>query len=152
MKPQTFLGFDFGEKYIGVAVGRLPTRLAQPIETLAASRGEPDWTRVSRLIEAWQPDAFVVGLPLNMDDSENALTQAARRFGNRLRGRYNLPVHMVDERLTSVTARQDLIEAGVTPKRLKSKVDKLAAQTILQAFLDARTDGDDAHTTQDERR
>lgn len=153
MKPQTFLGFDFGEKYIGVAVGRLPTRLAQPLETLAASRGEPDWMRVSRLIEAWQPDAFVVGLPLNMDDSENALTAAARRFGNRLRGRYNLPVHMVDERLTSVIARQDLIEAGVTPKRLKSKVDKLAAQTILQAFLDAcDDDGPGAQVIQEQRR
>lgn len=150
MKPQTFLGFDFGEKYIGVAVGRLPTRLAQPLDTLSASHGQPDWTRVSRLIEGWRPDALVVGLPLNMDDSENALTAAARRFGNRLRGRYNLPVHMVDERLTSAVARQDLIDAGVAPRRLKSKVDKLAAQTILQAFLDAHAEG--VQTNQEERR
>ncbi len=138
MKPKTFLGFDYGEKFIGVAVGNTLSRLAQPLATLRVIKGRPVWPEVARLIEQWKPDALVVGLPLNMDGSESAMTRAARRFGNRLRGRYNLPVHMVDERLSSRVARDTLVEAGVPPRRHKYSLDKLAAQTILQAFLNER--------------
>jgi putative holliday junction resolvase len=136
LKARTYLAFDFGKKHIGVAVGRAESRLAQALDTVAAHNHRPDWTHISRLIDEWRPCALVVGLPLNMDDSENEMTRAAKRFGNRLHGRYNLPVHMVDERLTSVVARNALVEAGVPAKRHKGKLDKLAAQTILQAFLD----------------
>ncbi len=140
MKASTYLGFDFGRKHIGVAVGRSASRLAQALVTVSARNETPDWDRITRLIEEWQPCALVVGLPLNMDDTENDMTRAAKKFGNRLRARYNLPVHMVDERLTSVMAKHVLQEAGVPPKQHKSKLDKLAAQTILQAFLDGQTD------------
>lgn len=133
---QTLLGFDYGEKYIGVAVGNRATRLAQPLDTVAVRNQAPDWPHISRLIAEWSPQALIVGLPLNMDDSENPMTRAAKKFGDRLKGRYNLPVHMVDERLTSHAARQALFEAGVPAKRHKANLDKLAAQTILQAFLD----------------
>ncbi len=136
MKVKTYLGFDFGKKHIGVAVGRTASRLAQAIDTVAAVNERPDWTHITRLIDEWRPCAFVVGLPLNMDDSENDMTRAAKKFGNRLRARYNLPVHMVDERLTSIAAKNVLVEAGIPSKRHKSKLDRLAAQTILQAFLD----------------
>lgn len=146
MSRGTLLGFDYGEKYIGVAVGQTLTRLAQPLTTLKMHGREPDWTRIGALITEWSPAALIVGLPLNMDDSENAMTRAAKTFGNRLHGRYNLPVHMVDERLTSVTAKNALIEAGLTLRprnprqhsraRAKSRIDQLAAQTILQAYLD----------------
>lgn len=140
MKVRTYLGFDFGKKNIGVAVGRAESKLAQAIDTVAAHNHRPDWEHITRLIEEWRPCALVVGLPLNMDDSENEMTRAAKRFGNRLHGRYNLPVHMVDERLTSVIARNTLVEAGIPVKRHKLKLDKLAAQTILQAFLDEQHD------------
>ncbi len=140
MKVSTYLGFDFGKKHIGVAVGRSAARLAQALDTVAARNELPDWTHITRLIEEWQPCALVVGLPLNMDDSENDMTRAAKKFGNRLRARYNLPVHMVDERLTSVAAKYVLVEAGVPAKQHKSKLDMLAAQTILQAFLDEQRD------------
>ena len=132
---RTYLAFDYGEKYIGVAVGSRHSRLAEPLTTLRGSAKNPDWVRVSQLIEEWRPDALVVGLPLNMDGSDNPMTRAARAFGQRLKDRYNLPVHMVDERLSTLVARDTLNEAGVTMRRHKSRLDKVAAQTILQAFL-----------------
>ena len=135
MKHQTFLGFDYGEKHIGVAVGTTHSRTAQALTVLRGGKGSPDWHRISALIEEWRPNALVVGLPFNMDDSASAMTRAARRFGDRLKDRYNLAVHMVDERLSSRIAKDILFEAGVSPKRHKQKLDKLAAQTILQAFL-----------------
>jgi putative Holliday junction resolvase len=134
-KAATFLAFDYGEKYIGVAVGSRHTRQAEPLTTLRGSAKNPDWVRISRLIEEWHPDALVVGLPLNMDGSTNPMTRAARAFGQRLQDRYNLPVHMVDERLSTLAAREILNEAGVPMRRHKARLDKVAAQTILQAFL-----------------
>jgi putative holliday junction resolvase len=135
LSGHVFLGFDFGEKYIGVAVGGTHTGSTQPLATLNTRGREPDWEGIARLIGEWRPQALVVGLPLNMDGSNNPMTRAARRFGNRLKDRYNLPVHMVDERLTTRAAVDSLIEAGVPLRRHRSKVDQLAAQTILQAFL-----------------
>ena len=135
MKAGTFLAFDYGEKYIGVAVGSSHSRQAEPLTTLRGSAKNPDWARLSRLIAEWRPDALVVGQPLNMDGSTNPMTRAARAFGQRLKDRYNLPVHMVDERLSTLAAREILNEAGVPMRRHKSQLDKVAAQTILQAFL-----------------
>jgi putative holliday junction resolvase len=130
-----FLGFDYGERYIGVAVGSRQSGSAQPLATLQRRGQEPDWDGISRLVAEWRPQALVVGLPLNMDGTPNPMTRAARRFGNRLKDRYNLPVHMVDERLTTRAAVDSLIEAGVPVRRHRRKVDQLAAQTILQSFL-----------------
>lgn len=135
MKNRSFLAFDYGEKYIGVAIGSSHTRQAEAVTTLRGSAKNPDWSGVSRLIDEWHPDALIVGLPLNMDGSDNPMTRAARAFGQRLKERYNLPVHMVDERLSTLAARDILNEAGVPMRRHKARLDKLAAQTILQAFL-----------------
>ncbi len=136
MRPQVFLGFDFGTRQIGVAVGGTVSGAAQGLDTIAVHNNRPDWPRIGQLIEAWRPDALVVGLPLNMDGSPNELTHLARKFGNRLRARYNLPVHMVDERLTSVAARETLAQTAVRPSRRKQATDRLAAGYIVQAFLD----------------
>jgi putative Holliday junction resolvase len=138
---QTYLAFDYGAKQIGVAVGGSHSGLAETLANVQVGRGGPDWAHISRLVAEWRPDALVVGLPLNMDDSENTMTLAAKTFGNRLRGRYNLPVHMVDERLTSVDAKNTLVEAGVRFRRRKAQIDKLAAQAVLQAFLNEQVDG-----------
>ncbi len=132
----TLLGFDYGSKHLGIAVGSLATGTAQPLASAVVRNGLPDWAVVDRLVREWQPQALVVGLPLNMDDSENAMTRAARQFGHRLQARYNLPVQMVDERLTSVDAKNALVEARVPWKHRRAKVDRLAAQNILQAYLD----------------
>jgi putative holliday junction resolvase len=131
-----FLGFDFGTQQLGIAVGGSASGRAEPLTSASVRHGVPDWPILDRLIKEWQPAALIVGLPLNMDDSENAMTRAARKFGHRLHARYNLPIHLVDERLTSVDAKNTLVESRVPWKQRKAKVDKLAAQTILQAFLD----------------
>lgn len=133
---RTFLGFDYGTRQLGIAVGSTASGSAQPVASAAVHHGLPDWPVLDRLIKEWQPAALIVGLPLNMDDSENEMTRAARRFGHRLHARYNLPVHWVDERLTSVDAKNALVEARVPWKHRKARVDKLAAQGILQAYLD----------------
>lgn len=133
---QTFLGFDYGSRHLGIAVGSSATGSARPLDSTPVRAGIPDWATVDRLVKEWQPAALIVGLPLNMDDSENDMTRAARKFGHRLHARYNLPVHWVDERLTSVDAKNVLVEARVPWKQRRAQVDKLAAQGILQAYLD----------------
>ncbi|MCG6976001.1 MAG: Holliday junction resolvase RuvX [Acidiferrobacterales bacterium] len=135
MGSNNILGFDYGEKTIGVAVGNSASGQAHPLANVRVIRGQPEWEKISSLIDEWRPAALVVGLPLNMDGSENPVTPKARKFGNRLNGRYNLPVHMVDERLTTRDARTELYNAGVTERRHKPVLDKLAAQSILQTFL-----------------
>lgn len=137
-RPKVLLGFDFGTKRIGVAVGQELTRTATALETLTSPDGGPDWSGISRLIAQWQPDALVLGLPLNLDGSDHEITRLARRFGNRLRGRYNLPVYTIDERLSSAEAEALLAEKG---RFTKGDVDKIAAQLILQSWLEQQSTG-----------
>ena len=132
---RTLLGFDFGTRRIGVAVGQEVTGTARALTTLRCPNGAVDWPAISRLIEEWQPDALVVGVPLHMDGAEQEMTRAARRFGNRLHGRYNLPVFTVDERLTSDEAERLLAETGRSAGD-KEAIDALAAQLILQTWLE----------------
>ncbi|HID48713.1 MAG TPA: Holliday junction resolvase RuvX [Chromatiales bacterium] len=132
--PETLLGFDYGTVRIGVALGQTVTGTAKPLTTLACRNGQPDWTAIGRLIAEWQPRRLVVGLPLQLDASEQEMTGRARRFGNQLKGRYNLPVEMVDERLTSREAEAELAAKG--GKFDKAGIDALAAALILQSWLD----------------
>jgi putative Holliday junction resolvase len=136
-QTKVLLGFDFGVKRIGVAVGQELTRTARALETLTSPDGGPDWDGITRLIEQWQPDALVVGLPLNADGSDHEVTRLARRFGNRLKGRYNLPVFSIDERLSSIEAERQLAEQG---RYNKEDVDKLAARIILESWLAQQPD------------
>jgi putative Holliday junction resolvase len=99
------LAFDFGLKHIGVAVGQPVTATASPLTTLAARQGKPDWEALGRLVEAWQPQVLLVGLPLNMDDTESDMSAQARRFAAALARRYGRRVLMVDERLTTFATR-----------------------------------------------
>ncbi len=131
--PRVLLGFDFGTKRIGVAVGQELTCTARALVTLNNQNGAPDWEAISRLIDEWKPAALVVGLPLNLDGSDHEVTRLARRFGNRLRGRYNLPVYTMDERLSSAEAEAQLAAQG---RYEKADVDKMAAQLILQGWLE----------------
>ncbi len=136
-QPGVLLGFDYGLRKIGVAVGQTVTGTASALTTLTARQDRPDWEAIGRLIAEWNPEALVVGLPLNMDGTEHDLTRAARRFGNQLTGRYNLPVHLVDERLTSIEAEHMLAEQHHRRPQ-KEEVDRLAAQLILQTWLDEK--------------
>lgn len=101
------LGFDFGMKFIGVATGQAITKTATPVTSLRAVDGIPDWEEVARLIEKWRPSALLVGSPLNMDGSNQLMTHCANKFANRLRQKYKLPVHLVDERLSTWQAKQN---------------------------------------------
>lgn len=139
MTTQTLLGFDFGTRRIGVAVGQRVTGTSRALATLNARDGQPDWAQVEQLVATWQPDALVVGLPLRLDGSRSEVTAAAERFARRLHGRLRLPVHMQDERLSSYAAGQ-LADGAHKCDGL----DAAAAQIILQDWLDAQGD---AHGT-----
>jgi putative Holliday junction resolvase len=130
----TLLGFDYGTRKIGVAVGQTLTRTATPLETLRQVNQKPDWERIGELIDEWQPEALVVGLPLDVDDSETDATEPARRFSRQLEGRFKLKVYMADERFTSFEARERL---GHKAKRIE-EYDAVAAKLILETWLNER--------------
>lgn len=134
------LAFDFGTRRIGVAVGNEWLASATALEPLPARDGIPDWNRVARLVEEWQPDLFVVGLPLNRDGSESAMSLRARKFGKRLYGRYGKPCEMVDERGSTREAKAIAREAGHRGNYREEGVDGLAAQLILEGWF-ARGEG-----------
>ncbi|HEX4939316.1 MAG TPA: Holliday junction resolvase RuvX [Candidatus Kapabacteria bacterium] len=125
------MAFDYGTQKIGVAVGQTQTLSATALPELRAKDGQPDWNAVAKLIEEWQPDAFVVGVPVNMDGSEFDMTQRARKFGQRLHGRFGKPWFAMDERLTSFDARQQ----AQGPLKGKGLVDSIAASLILQSWF-----------------
>lgn len=129
------LAFDFGTFSIGVAVGQHITGTASPLAALRAKDGQPNWDEVTKLIATWQPQSLVVGLPLNMDGTEQPLTAMARKFANRLHGRFGLPVYLQDERLTTVAAKQSLFASGGYKNLQKDKLDSAAAQLILEDYL-----------------
>ena len=135
MATETLLAFDFGYKRIGVAVGQSVTGMASPLTTLAGRDGQPDWGEVEHIITTWQPAALVVGLPCHLDGTEQDITTEARRFARRLQNRYGLPVHLVDERLTSDEAERLMRDH---PRPNTADVDQIAARIILQNWLDQR--------------
>ncbi|MES2218938.1 MAG: Holliday junction resolvase RuvX [Pseudomonadota bacterium] len=136
-KPEydILLGFDFGMKRIGVAVGQTVTQSATPLGVVQAKQGMPDWAALSKFVKTWHPQALVVGIPLNMDGTEQPLTAAAKLFAERLQERYQLPVYGMDERLTSVEAKARLFSEGGYKALQKTSVDSIAAQLILQNWL-----------------
>lgn len=142
MNSKTFLGFDYGSKRIGVAVGNTVSGSATALDTVRVINGKPDWDHISRLIREWQPDALVVGLPIQMDGTDNPISADARRFCNRLNGRYHLDVHQVDERLSSQMALSEIRDAGYN-RRSKELVDSYAAREILQTFINGQTGNDE---------
>lgn len=128
----TLLGFDFGTRRIGVASGQTLTGTASALVTLTCIHQKPDWDRINRLIEEWQPDALVVGHPYEMTDREAEAAEPAKRFARQLEGRYQLQVHLVDERLTS---REAWTRLGVEAHRRRDRVDAMAAKLILETWL-----------------
>ena len=135
MLEPVYLGFDFGLKRIGVAVGQRLTGAATPLSTLQALQGVPDWSRVDALLKAWRPKALVVGLPTCLDGKPLYITEPSRQFAGQLSIRYACPVHLVDERLSTVEARSELFARGGYRKLKSSEVDSLAACVILEQWL-----------------
>jgi len=132
----TILAFDFGTKRIGVAVGNALLRRANPLITIDEEKTDARFAKIAGLLDEWQPGALVVGLPSNDDGTPHEMTALCRRFANRLKGRFNLPTILVDERYTSHSASAQLNEQGVRGRRQKALIDQYAAQQILQAYFD----------------
>jgi putative Holliday junction resolvase len=137
----TTLAFDFGHKRIGVAVGEAITGTASPLPTLECAQ-TLDWNRIERLLREWRPQELVVGLPVNEDGSDQAITALARRFATELGTRSGLPVHLADERYSSRAADDALREARasgrMTRRVRKGDRDGEAARVILEQWLSER--------------
>ncbi len=123
------IGFDFGLRRIGVAIGQTITQTASPETIVKSKDGKPDWEHITQLFQAWNPVAIVVGLPMRLDGSEQALTQPARKFGQRLSGRYQLPIFYMEEQLSSIAAESRQLK--------QTHIDDHAAQIILENWLQA---------------
>lgn len=136
MTNRTVLGFDFGTKSIGVAIGQEITGTARPLTALKAKEGNPDWQQVEKLLKEWQPDLVIVGLPLNMDGTEQPVTAQARKFANRLHGRFGVQIELHDERLSTVEARADLFDRGGFRALNKGSVDAASAVIILESWFE----------------
>ena len=131
----TVLAFDFGERRIGVAVGELQLGIAHPLETIDAAANDARFAFIATLLQEWRPVLLVVGLPLALDGGEHRLTGLARKFAQRLHGRFGIETRLVDERLTSVEAQREARASGLTARDSKRHVDPLAAKLILEAFF-----------------
>ncbi len=132
----TYLGFDFGYKKIGIAVGQTITGSASPLQTIRSINQSPDWQIISKLIQEWRPCGLVVGISRQADGSDNPVTPRMIKFCHQLEGRYQLPVYQQDEALTTFEAKQMLFdEVSVNATKLWEVQDQLAAQLILQSWL-----------------
>ena len=152
-KNQIVLGFDFGLKQIGLAVGQTLTQSARPLTVFKAKDGKPQWHEIEAQLAEWKPDYLVVGLPLNMDGTESDMSVRARKFANRLHGRFGCVVELCDERLSSAEAKSQLAEGraiarhdssaeaaeqygqAMSRNKRDGTVDAIAAQLIVESWL-----------------
>ncbi len=134
----TYLGFDFGDKKIGIAVGHSSTQSASPLRTVKSIQKKPNWQIIGELIKQWQPAGLVVGISRQIDGSDNPVTPRMLKFTRQLHGRYHLPVHQVDEALTTFEAKQMLYDdVQLSADKLWEVQDQLAAQLILQTWFNS---------------
>ncbi|MEE3387068.1 MULTISPECIES: Holliday junction resolvase RuvX [unclassified Alcanivorax] len=124
------LAFDYGTQKIGVASGNSLLGTATPLKALPCKNTQPNWDDIAALLKEWEPEELVVGLPLNMDGSESESTARAKKFANRLKGRFGMKVWLVDERLSTREARE---RTGI--RQADSRVDSMAAVIIAEGFL-----------------
>jgi len=136
MSSRTVLGFDYGTKSIGIANGQELTASARPLISIKAVDGIPKWEEIGNIITEWQPDLIVVGLPLNMDGTEQEITLRAKKFGNRLNGRFGIKVVTQDERLTTADAKARLFEMGGYKALTKGQVDAMSAVLIIESYFE----------------
>lgn len=135
--PEYVLGIDFGNKRIGLAVAQTLTRQATPLKVL---HNNPQfWHELLQIIDEWQIKQLILGLPLDMDGEEQEITRQVKNFGKKLESRFKLPVVFVDERLSSFAAERQFQQqraAGSSKAKDRNKIDAMAAQIILQSWLD----------------
>ncbi len=134
----TILAFDFGLQRTGVAVGNTLTGSATPECTLQSKGEAPNWGEITKLIDDWKPSKIIVGMPIELDGSENPLQKRIIRFSNQLSGRYNISVEHENEQFSSIEAAQrlkQLRQSGRKQKIKKEEVDKIAASIILETWM-----------------
>lgn len=135
-KQHVYIGFDFGMRNIGVAVGQTVTKNASPLPIVLANQGIPNWQEIKNLIDTWKPSALVVGKPVQMDDSDfEFITQKAREFAEELYKRFSIPVHFIDERLTTKAAREYVYDTFGYKALQKQPIDSFAAKIILESWM-----------------
>lgn len=138
-RPTTIIGFDYGARRIGIAVGNAISNSARALDVLANGERGPDWQRLDALLREWRPDALLVGLPLMLDDSEQIASRAARAFAEQLGQRYRLPVQLVDERHSSQEAAQRFAArraGGAAKRKHAAALDAVAAEIIVERWLE----------------
>lgn len=135
----TALAFDFGVKSIGCAVGQSITGTAQALNAFKANDGIPNWDLIGKCLKEWQPKIVVVGLPLNMDGTEQEITQRARKFSQRLHGSFGVAVELHDERLSTVEARAEIFSRRGFKALEKGKIDSISACIILESWFESQT-------------
>jgi len=136
----TILAFDFGTRKIGVAIGNTLVRVAHPLTTIRGEARSPRFEAIAALVAQWQPQALVVGRPVHADGTPHEITAQADRFARTLEARFGLPVMRVDERYTTEVADVELRNAGAPPEARGKSRDAVAAQLILQSWLDEKSD------------
>ncbi|MGV7960216.1 Holliday junction resolvase RuvX [Photorhabdus tasmaniensis] len=136
MSSRTIMAFDFGTRSIGAAIGQEITGTARALTSFKATDGIPNWQQIEKLLKEWRPDLVIVGLPLNMDGTEQLVTAQARKFANRLHGRFGVQIELQDERLTTVEARAHLFDRGGYKALDKGKVDAASAVIILESWFE----------------
>jgi len=129
------LGFDFGMKYIGVATGQRISQTATPLTCLPAKDGIPNWADIVALVDSWQPERLLVGIPLNMDGTTQQMTYCAQKFANRLQQHTNMAVITVDERLSTWEARNRLLATTKHGKQNFNKLNAMAAAILVEQWL-----------------
>lgn len=135
--PDYLLGIDFGTKRIGIALGQTFTQSAKPLTTLP--NNSQLWQSLDTIIQEWHIGQIIVGLPLGMDGKEHEMTRQVKNFAKKVQHHTGLPVTFMDERLSSYEAErqfQSLREAQLSKAKNKSQIDAMAAQVILQSWLD----------------
>ena len=130
------IGFDFGQKRIGVAIGNNISKSAQALITIESASSNQKFEAIQKIMDEWQPVSIVVGVPFNVDGSEHKVTNLCKKFAKQLEQKYALPIHLIDERYTSIEASYEIQDKKIDLKKKKLLIDQIAAKIILQSYLD----------------
>ena len=133
-ESEVVMAFDYGLRNIGIAIGQNITKSASTFYAVKAKEGTPDWIRLDSIVEEWQPDLFIVGDPFNMDGTKSSFQKRISKFSLELKKRYEIRVHMMDERLTTKEAKERIMNQS---NGLKRSIDEhsISAQIILEDWF-----------------
>lgn len=133
-RVQSVMAFDFGTQKFGIAIGQKMIESVNPLPLFKVRDGIPDWQQLHKIIQEWQPDLFLVGLPLNMDDTESELSLRAKKFARRLQHQTNILTYMIDERLSTREARQQLQHYQAQGQAKRLNADSLVAGLLIETW------------------